>query len=140
MDKLIKVNLWDMIGVSLILPCNSNIEYFNQVGGTACLQKSEQGILIPFNNDYSEDSFEDSFEFKLSEIFSGYTNLYLTQEIVERLNSFFCENDQLGKLAVNESRTQESCESWIYVNISRELNSVFNSDITRGVLTWPNSD
>ena len=53
------VRLWNVKGVSLIFKTNSEIIYTNQTEGVACRHPYEEGILLPFNNDfiYEDDTF-----------------------------------------------------------------------------------
>ena len=95
----------------------------NQVGGTACLQKSEHGYLYPISNDHNNGLLD----IKLSEACRDLA--VLTDESALRLESCLSHLVELD-IKVQTSRLAHSSEAWVYVF----------SSLGDAVLTWCNSD
>ena len=65
-----EIQIWDTVGLGLIISYPTGILISNQTGGTACLHPKLEGIYLPFANDYSLDTNEFmSPEIELSEYF-----------------------------------------------------------------------
>lgn len=117
------ISLYDLEQPALILLDSIGVKYTNQVGGTACLQKSEYGYLVPISNDHNEGSLD----IKLSEACLDLATL--TEESVQRIESCLSHLVELD-IKVQTSRLGQSSEAWVYVQ----------SNLGDAVLTWCNSD
>ena len=117
------ISLYDLEQPALILLDSDGAKYINQVGGTACLQKSEYGYLFPISNDHNGGLLD----IKLSEACRDLATL--TQESALKLQSCLSHLVELD-IKVQTSRLAQSSEAWVYVLSSRG----------EAVLTWCNSD
>lgn len=95
----------------------------NQVGGTACLQKSELGYLFPISNDYNDGLLD----IKLSEACGDLAPL--TEESALKIEGCLSHLVELD-IKVQTSRIAQSSEAWVYVF----------SSLGDAILTWCNSD
>lgn len=117
------ISLYDLEQPALILLDNGGAKYMNQVGGTACLQKSEHGYLFPLSNDQSNGLLD----IKLSEACRDLATLTVESALkIESCLSHLAELD----IKVQISRLAQSSEAWVYVQ----------SNHGDAVLTWCNSD
>ena len=142
------IKLWDSVGTGLIIKHSTGVIVTNQTGGTSCLQPEEEGIFVPFANDYSTDNKFLSMELELSKIFedSKYKGtgaiLGIDSEDKEQINSLLKQYKLFDWIEVDSNMLKQSHEAWIYVII--KANSQYSSGFApypkQGVLTWANSD
>ncbi|MFN0257548.1 DUF6210 family protein [Pedobacter ureilyticus] len=144
-----KIELWDSVGLGLIIEYPSGILFSNQTGGFSCLHPSVEGIYVPLNNDYSEP--EKRFlspEIDLAKYFEGqkYGGSGATKGI--DAEDILVITEILKKYSLNEviivdtnkSKMQQSHEAWIYVKIlNLYLLDGFSKELN-GIMTWSNSD
>ena len=50
-----RIDLYESVGLGLIICCDSSVIYSNQTGGSACLHPEIEGVFIPLRNDYTEN-------------------------------------------------------------------------------------
>ena len=132
-----KILLWDSEGVLAIILERSGIVYTNQTGGHACCHPEEEGILIPFNNDYPLDSPEERLEYRLSNLLENAQ--YLTKKTADLVDSVLIDC-RFENVRVDRSRLKESQEAWVYIEVNGELDFVDGFKNFKAVLTWNNSD
>ena len=145
------IEIWDSIGLGLIIQYPTGVLVSNQTGGTACLHPSEEGIYLPLRNDYELNTYRlISPEIELKEYFMNgkYQGTGAIEGIdlydAEYINSVLSRYSLENLLKVDMEKLRQSHEAWIYVNIytdadSIDLFSYFPSEL-KGVLTWSNSD
>jgi len=134
-----RVCLWDMCGVAAIILENSNVIYYNQTGGTACLHPEAEGILVFFNNDPPLASPELSFEYQLTQLFVD--EVEMTEELAKKIDQILGSYDATACAKVDRYRMNESHEAWIYITIRETEQSIITGfGDCSAVLTWPNSD
>lgn len=153
MDKASKplIELYDSVGLGIIIEYPTGILVSNQTGGTACLHPQMEGVYLPLRNDYMSDSkVFMSPEIALVKYFegpkhhsTGATN-GIDLEDVEKIN-FIIEEAKLNDLIeVDLDKLAESHEAWIRILVNKEkqfgLMSGFKNYPLKGVLTWSNSD
>jgi hypothetical protein len=133
------ISLWNLCGAAVIVPANTGVIYANQVNGTACFQEQLEGLLVPLNNDYLPQEYEQSLEFELRSLFRGPEafNVEKARHIQAALERF----QESSGVIVNMARVTESYEAWVHVTLHDvEFSSYSGLEGAEGVLTWPNSD
>ena len=147
------IELWEGVGLGLIIEWPSGILYSNQTGGTACLHPEVEGVFIPLRNDCERDGDRLlSPENELLEYFEGPKHRGtgairgLDTDDAELITSVLAKW-QLHQLAVDRTRLGDSHEAWVYVVIEGELAGGdglplrgFPAHPLKGILTWSNSD
>jgi len=145
------IEIWDTVGLGIIIEFPTGVLISNQTGGTACLHPKIEGIYLPLANDYLlENKKFMSPEIELTEYFGGnkYNGSGATKGIdledVEKINLIMA-NNRLNKLIeIDLDRLADSHESWIRIKINNDKNieliKGFNEYPLNGVLTWANSD
>lgn len=48
------IEIWDSVGLGLIIEYPSGVVIVNQTGGTACLHSECEGVYLPLANDYED--------------------------------------------------------------------------------------
>lgn len=142
------VELSSTVGTALILDYPTGIGYTNQVGGTACLQPTSEGVLIPFENDYDTDRTFMSLEIELNEHFqtawggSGATS-GINADDADAVDGLLRARTLIDWFRVDRDRLRDSCESWIHVTVISDHAFYchgFGPYPRAGILTWANSD
>ncbi len=147
-----KVVLDGLTQPALIIPCASGVTYRQQCGGTMCLQRELEGVLVPFNGDFLLENHRDSLEYHLMQVFSngfGEVDRSMAERIQEVLDgSPFARDIKIDFDRLQESAelwvsadSQVSVEAWVYVQVNGELaDTLLGFGNLNAVLTWPNSD
>ncbi len=144
------IEIWDTVGLGIIIEFPTGIMISNQTGGTACLHPKIEGIFLPLSNDYFEESLKFiSPEIELIDYFNGpkYNGSGATKGIdnedVHEINSILSKYGLDGFIEIDLTRLTESHEAWIKIKI----NNTQKSDLIKGfkyplngILTWSNSD
>ena len=47
------IELWESVGLGLIVEMPSGVLYSNQTGGFSCLHPAIEGVFLPLRNDHS---------------------------------------------------------------------------------------
>ena len=101
------------------------------------MQCSEEGVLIPFNND-----IDDEIERRLSvELLNAN---YLTESNAKNVDAILATSRDTQCATVDRSRLRDSMEAWVYVRIAEDASDTgrlfkgFGESLA--VLTWNNSD
>jgi len=145
------VEIWDTVGLGIVIEYPTGIIISNQTGGTACLNSKCEGIYLPLANDYNEETKEFlSPEIELTNYFkgpkyngSGATN-GIDLEDVGVIHAIMNSYGLAELIAIDIEKLKESHEAWIRIkinsNTSIELIKGFYQNPLNGVLTWANSD
>lgn len=129
-------SLYELVGAALIVQIQTGVVYTNQTGGTACLQPTAEGALLPINNEFDYSDPDDSIEHKLGQLLEECGRL--TVEEADQLDALLARYPQTDKIRADRDKLKESHEAWIHVIVD---NSLWNAQgETNAILTWPNSD
>ncbi|MFD2562881.1 DUF6210 family protein [Aquimarina rubra] len=150
MDKPL-IQIWDSVGLGLIIEFPSGIMISNQTGGTSCLHPKIEGVYVPLANDYKEKNKEFlSPEIELTAYFQG--SKYkgsgaikgIDLEDAKEIHTIMATSGLHECIEIDLNRLKESHEAWIrikiYDNPNNELISGFKEYPLNGILTWSNSD
>jgi hypothetical protein len=146
-----RINLWNAIGLGLILAYPSGIHYSNQVCGHACLHPTLEGIYVPLANDILENGTLISPATDLWQYFTGPKLLGmgapqgLDQRDADVIDAILARYRIDTLLTVDRLRLGESYEAWVWVKVldNEGPTALINGGgpyPRRGVITWPNSD
>jgi hypothetical protein len=139
--------LYDLEQAGVIVECPSGVRYRNQVGGNACFQAEEEGVLAPLElNQEAEDRLETG-------PYPG-GGAALTDAHADAIDGILASHPNTSFLKVDRARLRDSMEAWVYVILvtpeststsadlekTRYFGPVYGFGATKGVLTWPNSD
>lgn len=146
------VDLWESVGLGLIIAYPSGVQYSNQTGGTSCLHPSLEGVYVPLRNDTTvRDRLLLSPENELYAFFLGpmHQGTGATSGLDEADADFVSNvlfDHRLSRiLQVDRARLSESHEAWVHVLVLGEQAEWANWKglgpyPRRGVLTWSNTD
>lgn len=142
------VEIWDSVGLGLIISYPTGVLISTQTGGTACLHPEIEGIYLPLANDYYTDTKEFfSPEIELSEYFvsqyhrSGAVN-GISLKDVQVIETILNKYNLSSFIEVDRKKLLQSHESWIWVKL-QQTNNMLLSNFTfplSAILTWNNSD
>ena len=150
MDKPL-IEIWDSVGLGIIIEFPTGVLISNQTGGTACLNPKIEGIYLPLANDYSEENKRFlSPEIELTNYFEGTKHKGagaikgIDIEDAKKIDSIMT-NSRLNELIeIDLNRLTESHEAWIRIKIHNDTNTEliqgFDNYPLDGILTWGNSD
>ncbi len=139
MDKQL-VRLWNTNGIGIIIFCDSNVFYTNQVGGIACNHPMVEGVYVPLveRNIDLEEELMDYFS-KIGWYCDG-----LEEGIAEHIDIILAKSSITKKVKVDRELLKESKEAWVYVKIDNSIKELYplfeNFSSNSGILTWRNSD
>ncbi len=148
MNKAV-IEIWDSVGLGIIVQYNTGVYFSNQTGGSNCLHPKIEGFYLPLCNDYNKDLKFLSPEIELSEYFEKKYKGYGAIDGIDDEDINFINNilknyklDEFIRLDLN--KRINSHEAWIYVLISNNdknylINNLNESEL-EGVLVWSNSD
>lgn len=140
-----RILLYDIDSFFLIIECDTNVVYQNQVGGQVCFQAEKEGAVAPLDVSTDLASFIEGHKFP-----QGRQGIELATADI--LDAHFQSSPATSFISVDRTRLDESWEAWIYVNcavVPSDVESGSNSTYCgpiygfpqgRGVVTWPNSD
>jgi hypothetical protein len=141
-----RILLWGMPDEAmLIIEHASGVVYQNQVGGTACWQAEQEGILAPL--ELWPETKKRIFELQFIPGAQG-----ITLDFADALDALLAGEPTSAAVRVDRARLGECWEAWIYVTVDSPVSaeplvvwrdypgSVLGFGRVRGVLTWPNSD
>ncbi|MGD1841030.1 MAG: DUF6210 family protein [Thermonemataceae bacterium] len=150
MDKP-QIDIWDSVGLGIIIEFPTGIMISNQTGGTACLHPKIEGVYFPLANDYSEETRTFlSPEIELIRYFEGqkYGGSGAIHGIdlddVAILTSILSKSGLDDLREIDLEKLSESHEAWIKIKINKtngiNLIKGFEQYPLNGILTWSNSD
>ncbi|HEY6093639.1 MAG TPA: DUF6210 family protein [Gallionellaceae bacterium] len=136
-----RIDLFDLRQAALIIPSQTGVLYRQQCGGTACLQRILEGVLVPIGYDNLLENYEESFEYKLGSLFAECSPGVVTEEHVEQIQQMLDNLPFARGIKIDQRRLADSVESWLYVTMIGDLDGALLGFEDEGaVLTWPNSD
>jgi len=149
MDKPI-IEIWDSVGLGIIIEYPTGILVSTQTGGTACLHPEIEGIYLPLSNDYTiPEKIFLSPEIDLNDYFiekyngTGAIN-GIDKEDIEAITDILKEYKLDEMISINVQKAKQSHEAWIHILLQEsERYSIvkgFEPYPRNGILTWNNSD
>lgn len=148
-----RIELWEHVGLGLILAWPSGIILTNQTGGTACLAPELEGVFIPLRNDCTEK--ERGFVSPENELYDYFTGPKwrgtgatngIDSDDANFIDSTLGKTNLFPTIRVNRDKLHESHEAWVHVTVDGDepcdppLFSGFAPYPRPGILTWQNSD
>ncbi|HSJ76323.1 MAG TPA: DUF6210 family protein [Gemmatimonadales bacterium] len=147
------LEVWEGVGLGLIIEWPSGVLFSNQTGGTSTLHPELEGVFLPIRNDCEREGNRLlSPEDELLDYFEGPKHRGtgatrgLDAEDADFIGSVLLKW-RLKQITVDRSRLQESHEAWVHVLIHQKEGGFdglpcrgFAPYPRRGVLTWSNSD
>ena len=136
--------LWSINQACLLIIGESGVTYQNQTGGHFCMQRCEEGYLVPLADCYlvkdaSVETYQCPIEEGLRRLEWGGTGI--DEESASAIDALLQSNGYTAGLTVDRERMHESEEAWVYVNVAHsELASYMGFGDCKGILVWPNSD
>jgi len=145
-DRIIE--LFSTVGTALILNFPTGIGYTNQAGGTACLQPTAEGVLIPFENDYDTEGQFLSLETDLAKYFesawgSSGASSGINAQDADAIDALLRQRNLFRWFCVDREKLKSSFEAWIRVTVHCDHSFYcrgFGPYPRNGILTWANSD
>lgn len=135
------VNLYGLTQPALIVPCTTGVSYLQQCGGTQCLQRKLEGVLVLINYDYLVKNHNDSLEYQLMSFFAGVNPWRIDQGIAEHIQQKLDSSPFTRDIKIDLGRLDESVEAWVHVQVVGGLvDALSGFGQVNAVLTWPNSD
>jgi|GEM_PF-608699 len=134
------IQLYDSVGIGVIIKHPSGVRYGNQVGGVAVLQWEAEGVYVPLYSDIipQERMLHDHFaghKWK-SNCFNG-----IDTETADFVDEVLQANITTRFIKVDRTKLDESVEAWIHVTISAPPEKpVVNYDEDAGVGIAPDGD
>jgi len=145
--------LYDIIDIMLIVEDSNGVTYRNQTGGVTCGQSELEGVLCPL--DIDRDDTE-----RIEKLTCDASSGHITGEIADIIDTILASKSSTSFLKVDRARLKDSEEAWIYVLVDSPPGDASSSSpvttaaqapdpylgplrgfsVTRGVLTWQNSD
>lgn len=115
------VQLWNYIGLGLIILRPSGVFYSNQTGGHYCLQSKGEGIFVPVHDECKEQEknllqyFTTERQEKIKERPMKYS---LYNEDADFIDSVLDLSVATKVLRVDRERLDDSHEAWVYVTVA----------------------
>ena len=142
------IELWEGVGLGVIIEYESGVLYSNQTGGTACRHPRAEGVFVPIRNDVALDGALIGPEAALQDYFADgkYERTGavggIDSDDVKFIDTLLDKWRLSDVLSVDVSRLSESEEAWVPVLIAKDegIFSGFGPYPRRGILTWTNSD
>lgn len=149
------IQLWDSVGLGVIIRCESGVVITNQTGGTHCLHPGAEGVFVPLRNDcLLKDHIFISPEHDLTAWFVGPKHRGagatsgLDAEDADFIDGLLQRNRLHPAIQVDRSHLEESHEAWVHVLITEDehgdadlaIFANFGPYPRQGILTWCNSD
>lgn len=147
------MQLWDHVGLGLIVSWPTGVMFTNQTGGTSCLAPEIEGIFVPLRNYCTEkERVLISPENALWDYFTGPKHRGtgatsgLDDHDCDFIDNILKKADLFPTIRVDRSRQKQSHEAWVYVTISGDepcdppIYEGFRPYPRQGILTWQNSD
>ena len=147
------IQLWESVGLGVIIAYPTGVLCSNQTGGTSCLHPQLEGVFVPLRNDCLEETRElISPENDLIEYFTGSkykgtgATLGLDKEDAYFIETLLAKHGLSPAIHVDHDQLKESHEAWVHVIILGDEHSIlpvfsgFGNYPKQGVLTWANSD
>jgi len=134
-----EISLYSLKQAGIIILDDSGPTYFNQVGGSVCLQLSTEGYFVPIANDASLDQPEMALPGRLSSLTKDMSSLSMA--VALELNRLLKEIASTDRYEVDLDKLDKSTEAWVYIKVHPQgHSSIYDAAKPfEAVLTWPNS-
>ena len=108
------IKLYDSNGIGVIIKYPSGVLYSNQVGGTACLQPTVEGVFVPF---YSEVIAQEQMliDYFIGPKWGGACMNGIDDDDADKIDEILQANIVTRFIHVDRTRLSESVEAWIHV-------------------------
>ncbi|OED48096.1 hypothetical protein AB832_00370, partial [Flavobacteriaceae bacterium (ex Bugula neritina AB1)] len=123
------LQIWDTVGLGIIIEYPTGVLISNQTGGTACLHPKIEGIYLPLANDYNEQTKEFlspeialSNHFKRSKYNGNGATKGIDLEDVHMIKTILNRSGLDEFIEIDVNRLTESHEAWIRITINRDKN------------------
>ena len=132
--------LYDLEQVGVIILDDGGAVYYNQTGGTACMQPRAKGFFVPISNDAPLGQDELDLASRLGNATRDSVGLSKFEAV--KVNQLLKEVSSSDLYTVDESKLDLSNEAWVYLDISPqgEFSHFDGYSKLKAILTWPNSD
>lgn len=118
------VNLWDQVGIGLIIKCATGVVYSNQACGHCCLRPEQEGAFVPIGDEIAMPSGDLlSKERELLAYFEGPpwhgsgAMTGLTEGDADFIDRVLTKRPDLSYIRVDRSKLSESYEAWVHVTV-----------------------
>lgn len=136
-----RVQLWNLCGAALIVPCKSGVIYTNQANGVLCAQPECEGILIPLAEQRLVEGAGSLLEQQLCSLFSGSSWDELNEIVAQDINRILARFEETRGITVDHTQIAQSYEAWVHVIALEHQYSPYSGfGEIKGILTWSNSD
>jgi hypothetical protein len=145
------IELWESVGLGLIVELPSGVLYSNQTGGFSCLHPSTEGVFLPIRNDHSFWELLSPARDLLA-YFEGPKHRGagatrgLDGDDADFVDRVLAGVRLAGIVQIDRDRLAESHEAWVRVLLTGEESGAAKLFHDLGpyprnaVLTWGNSD
>lgn len=153
MNRKPLIQLWDSVGLGLILECPSGVLVSNQTGGYSCLHPEVEGVFVPLRNDcLVPERTLLSPEIELMEYFEGYPHegsgatSGLSPQDADFIEKILAKVNLHPAITIDRKLLDKSHEAWVHVTVASDESghevAVFSGFQypAKGILTWSNSD
>jgi hypothetical protein len=148
-----RIELWEHVGLGIILSWPTGIIYTNQTGGTSCFHPEMEGAFVPLRNDCTEEGrILMSPENELWNYFTGPrwrgdgATLGLEAADADFIDDLLRKAKLFPTVRVDRDRLKDSHEAWVHVIVAGDesndspIFAWFAPYPRAGLLTWQNSD
>jgi Family of unknown function (DUF6210) len=140
---MLKYSLWNIPGISLLIPGKSGILYANQTGGYATLEQIIEGWLLPLVTSLVDQQAELTRYFT-SPPWNGTCANGIDQATADFIDVVLQMSPYSAWLCVDRQQLLASHEAWIYViPVQLQDTETIQFDdfhFSAGIVTWTNSD
>lgn len=144
-DNKPRIMVWGLNQAGLIILGKSGVIYHNQTGGNNCMQRCEEGYLVPLADCYLvEESPVETYQCPIERSLrkmDWWPGRGIDEERASQIDDLLRSSGYTKGLSVDRQRMHESEEAWVYVNVQpAELAEYSGFGSCKGVLVWMNSD
>lgn len=138
------VNLWNIAGAGLIIPCETNVVFATQAGGLTCADPGNvEGVFIPLRHgQIVSDALDDYFVHGPQ--WQGHCYLgNLKEDDADQIDEILQKITWSKYLKVDRAKLHLSGEAWLHVTLHypEEKDPLFSGfESKTAILTWANSD
>ncbi len=119
------IRLWDAPGLGLVILFPSGVVYSNQVGGHACLTPTIEGVYVPLVDEV-QDHEKTLIEFFTGPYWNGWCCDGIDEPTADFIDGVLSRSLSTRFLRVDRTRLQDSCEAWVYVELSEQPPECFS--------------
>jgi Family of unknown function (DUF6210) len=129
--------------VGVIVCVNSGVLYHHQTGGTACMQRWQEGVLLlPSEPELLREASVEVYRCPIAEALQTMDWLVRMDEERAAVIDALLKSYSLTKgISVDKTRLAEAEEAWVPVHLEPVDNALYEGfGNCQGILVWPNSD